>query len=173
MYKSSLRFLGIRLRSEYEIRSKIKEWYKKDIFKECSLEERVILEDRVVDQLKKDRFVDDARFAAEWVYSRVRSKPRGEFILKMELAKKGIPKDLIDETLEKILYVEDNGYNKQSSEIEMARRVAQKYAKRLVNEDTMAYKFKLSQALARKGFASDATRTVVDEFLDKRYNSIE
>ncbi len=182
LYKKSLRFLGIRLRSEKEIRDKIKKWMKKDawaygkIAGSSTADESVVTEnsevvERVIAQLKKDRFLDDTRFAEEWVHSRIRSKPRGEVILRMELAQKGIDRDTIDEVMEQLLRnpsLEDNEENALRS---MALKVGHKYVRKLSGEDERAFKFKLSQVLARKGFESSLIKGVVDELLATRYNT--
>jgi regulatory protein len=172
IYRSSLRFLGIRLRSEHEMKQKIQEWFKKND-ETIDEERKLAVEASVLEQLRKDRYLDDMRFAEEWIYSRMRSKPRGEVLLRMELAQKGIHRDVIDSALDNVLYKKENGYSEQDGVVEMARKVGEKYVRKLVGDDVRAFKFKLSQALARKGFDGDTIRTVVDELLDKRYNTTE
>jgi regulatory protein len=169
LYKSSLRYLGIRLRSEREMRDKLKEWLKKNpaIEEQTALE----LEDRVVKRLYSDHFLDDKRFAEEWISSRMRSKPRGEYILRMELLKKGIARFVIDSVVEDLLYKSSG--DDTSGLQQMALKAGEKYLRKLAGEDGRALKFKLSQALARKGFEGSIIRSVVDELLDKRYNTSE
>lgn len=179
LYKKSLRFLGVRWRSEKEIRDKVSEWMKKDSWAygrnemELGSDDQVKNEliDRVVAQLKKDRFLDDRRFAEEWVSSRMRVKPRGEVILRMELAQKGIDRHIIDDVLEEMLRTSSGESSEENALRSMALKVGQKYVRKLNNDDDRAFKFKLSQALARKGFDSSVIKSVVDELLGTRYNT--
>lgn len=48
---------------------------------------------RVLNQLKKFKYIDDERFARQFIESRVRSKPRSRSVLLSELISKGIHKD--------------------------------------------------------------------------------
>jgi regulatory protein len=175
LYKKSLRFLGIRLRSEKEMRDKIATWLKKDNWAygtHDSVEEGNTSEviDRVLDQLKKDRFVDDRRFAEEWVSSRMRSKPRGEVLLRMELAQKGIDRFMIEDVMEDLLKGRSFEDSEENTVRAMALKVGMKNVRKLHSEDDRAFKFKMSQILARKGFEGSTIKSVVDELLSTRYN---
>lgn len=183
LYKKALRFLGVRLRSEKEMRDKINEWIKKDSrdYGKVGLQNFGEEEDvqgslrdeveRVIAQLKKDRFIDDRRFAEEWVSSRVRNKPRGEVILRMELVQKGIDRHLAEDVLDQILRnqsPDDSDINTLKS---MAAKIGNKYIRKFVNEDDRAFKFKMTQVLLRKGFDNSIIKSVVDELLVTRYNT--
>lgn len=169
------------------MRDKIREWIKKDQWaygengRKDDLPEALLgeayrvgpsLEDRVIEQLKKDRFLNDENFAREWVSSRIRSKPRGESLLRMELAQKGIDRDLIDAILEELLKSNDEGSDTNAI-YAMAYKTAQKYAHKLHESDHRAYVFKLKQALVRKGFEMSTINRVVDELLTEGYNSVD
>jgi regulatory protein len=165
MYKKALRFLGLRLRSEKEMRQKVQEWLYK---KEMDDARKLLIEQQIVEQLYKDHFLDDKRFAEEWVASRMRSKPRGEILLRMELSQKGIGRDLIDD----IMFQKSNGDQDSIDDMRAgAMRIAEKYVRKLAGEEDRAFSFKLSQALARKGFSGSVVKSIVDELLAKRYNS--
>ncbi len=178
--------MGVRLRSEKEMRDKIATWIKKDswaydtrgsanLFEEVSEEaisdDKTDIMNRVIEQLKKDRFVDDRRFAEEWVSSRMRSKPRGEFLLRMELAQKGIDRFMIEDVLEELLKGQTIEDSEENTVRAMALKVGLKSIRKLNGEDDRAFKFKMSQALARKGFESSTIKSVVDELLVTRYNT--
>lgn len=164
LYKSALRFLGIRLRSQKEMRQKIQEWLRKQDGVEE--EERRLLEDKVVAQLVKDRFLDDERFAREWVASRLRSKPRGEVLLRIELLQKGISKELVES-----VFFELENENKQDNEdgesmmYKSAYKLGEKYAHKYNGLELREARYKLSAALARKGFEMGLIKRVVDELL--------
>ncbi len=171
LYKKALRFLGIRLRSEKEIRDKLKEWMKKDSWAYPQQEGESEVGNRVVEQLKKDRFLDDKRFAEEWIASRMRSKPRGEVILRMELAQKGIDRFLIEDVLDEALRKNNPENSEEGSVRAMALKIGLKNVRKLQGEDDRAFKFKMSQILARKGFEGGTIKSVVDEILATRYNT--
>jgi regulatory protein len=160
LYKSALRYLGIRLRSEYEVRTKVQQWLRKN--DGLSEEEKKLVEDKVITQLVKDRFLDDERFAQEWVASRLRSKPRGEMLIRMELNQKGIPKDLISDVFAGLATDNEDGEN---AVFVSARRLGEKYLKKYENLELREARYKLSGALARKGFDGGMVKRVVDELL--------
>lgn len=81
---TALNFIGYRPRSEAEIRARLErdEW-----------SEAVIA--AIITKLRHNKMLDDAQFAAEWVASRSRSKPRGGRLLQQELRHKGIDREEI------------------------------------------------------------------------------
>lgn len=54
---------------------------------------------RTVDRLVEMTYLDDLALARSWVASRDRSRPRGEFVLRRELAERGVPDLTIEEVL--------------------------------------------------------------------------
>jgi regulatory protein len=160
LYKSSLRYLGIRLRSEHEVRTKLRQWLTKQ--ESLDFEERKLLEDKVVGQLFKDRFLDDARFSEEWISSRLRSKPRGEMLIRMELTQKGISKELISKSFDVLHSLDEGGADALYAS---AVRLGTKYMKKYAHLELREARYKLSGALARKGFDGSLIKRVVDELL--------
>lgn len=81
----ALHFLGYRARSEAEVRARLKrdEW-----------PEEVI--ERVVIRLRDQKFLDDEKFAENWVENRSHSRPRGARMLQQELRQKGVERETID-----------------------------------------------------------------------------
>lgn len=166
LYKSALRFLGIRLRSEKEMRRKLQEWLRKQ--EEMEQEEKQLMEDKIIAQLVKDRFLDDERFTREWISSRLRSKPRGEVLIRMELLQKGVERDLIDQVFESIEQeqedVEENG---EGMMFKSAMKLGEKYARKYEGLELREARYKLSTALARKGFEMGLIKRVVDALLTR------
>jgi len=166
VYKSALRFLGIRLRSEKEMRQKSQEWLKKQQGMED--EEKKLLEDKVIAQLFKDRFLDDQRFAREWIMSRVRNRPRGEILIRMELVQKGISRDLSESVFEDL--ERENKKDDEHGETVMyksALKLGVKYGRKYEGLEIREGRYKLSAALARKGFEMGVIKRVVDEVLTR------
>jgi regulatory protein len=55
---------------------------------------------QVLDELTEAGLIDDARFARAWVNDRDRFSPRGAFLLRQELIKKGLSKEDITAALQ-------------------------------------------------------------------------
>lgn len=81
-------FLSFRPRSEAEMRLKLAEKYASPIV------------EKTVKKLKKYNLINDLEFAESWV--RDRSPSRGPALLRAELTKKGLRREIIDLVLEKI-----------------------------------------------------------------------
>lgn len=84
----ALHFLKFRPRSVFEVEKKLKS-------KKC--EEKEI--ERVVSILKKEKLLDDEKFAKMWVASRNNLRPSGAYVLKMELKHLGIAEEIIGDVL--------------------------------------------------------------------------
>lgn len=166
LYNSALRFLGIRLRSEKEMRQKIGEWLRKQEGVED--EDKRLVADRVIGQLFKDRFLDDERFTREWITSRMRSKPRGEVLIRMELLQKGISKDLLDDVFDSMEREQESEENSGEGMLyKSAMRLGEKYTRKYADLELREARYKLSGALARKGFDGGMIKRVVDELLTR------
>lgn len=59
--------------------------------------------DRTLATLERVRVVDDRDFAERFVQERLRLRPTGAPVLRRDLARRGVPKDLIEAVLEEIL----------------------------------------------------------------------
>ncbi len=171
LYKSCLRFLGIRMRSEKEIRTKLQEWIKQEQrhLGDASEVNWLVIEDRVVAQLKRESFLNDRNFAREWISSRLRSKPRGKVLIAMELLQKGIDKELIDEMFEEII-ADENASSEQSEGVlfRSALKLGEKNLRKYEHLEIKEARYKLSMSLGRKGFELPLIKRVVDELLSRR-----
>lgn len=84
----ALRFLKFRPRSVFEVEQKLKT---------KKISEGEIK--KVITVLKRNKLLDDGKFAKMWVGDRNLLKPKGSFVLKMELKKLGISDQDIEGTL--------------------------------------------------------------------------
>jgi regulatory protein len=131
--------LSIRMQTEHELWEKLgKRSEKTDIY-------------RVVLRLKELGYVDDTKFANLWVESR--SNSRGPNLLRTELIKKGIKKDVIDSSLA--------SFDKEL-QIQAAVHAIQSKDKPNLTPDERFKK--LGSLLARRGFSYD----VIKKALGKR-----
>lgn len=141
-YNLALRYLSYRPRSEFEVR----EYLRRKEYEDEAIE-------RALRQLHGNKFVDDTAFAESWVRSRQASAPRSMRILRMELMKKRVAKDVIDSVLSE----QDAGM-----EVEALRAVAAKKL-RLVrfSQDNQ----KLIQYLVGQGYRYSDVKRVLDELV--------
>lgn len=122
----------------------------------------------VLAKLEHVGFIDDEAFAASFVRDRVRFKPRGSRRLVQELRAKGVAGTVAESVVDEVLDAEE------LTETELARDAARGWSRRLARgrdildaaaEDTHEVRRRLYGFLARRGFGSDAIRTVTDEVL--------
>ncbi len=96
----------------------------------------------IITDLKTQNLINDAKFAQVWVESRLRSKPKGKYVLEHELQQKGISKNLIHEVLGEQV--------SPATELESARKlVARRHSKTYEQN---------ARFLQSKGFGFDIIR---------------
>ncbi|HRY59922.1 MAG TPA: RecX family transcriptional regulator [Patescibacteria group bacterium] len=132
-FNAAANFLKIRERSKKEIRDKLKT-------KEYL--ENVI--EKVLEKLERLDIVNDKRFAEMFVRDRMKLKPKGKKVLKMELMQKGIDRNTIDEVLGDML----GGEN----EIELAKKVLEKAEKKYSGSEENIKRDKIVKYMLARGF---------------------
>jgi regulatory protein len=139
----SLKFLSYRMRSEKEVRDKLKsKGFAKDII------------DEIIGDLKRVNLLDDYEFASARIRDRLSNNPRGKALLKQELYKKGIKPEII----EKILKEHFAG---EAEELGLAKRLLEKRKKRYESLEENVAKRRMSDFLLRKGFSYDIVKQVL------------
>jgi regulatory protein len=134
--QSALHFLSFRNRSENEIRMNLT---KKGFF-----ENEII---KVIDCLKSRGYLDDEKFAKEWVESRSVSKPRGRRLLAYELKQKKVNSYTIALALKGLP-------NESVLALEAARKVVPRYKKM----ECDLFNKKVTGFLFRRGFDFEVIR---------------
>lgn len=122
-----------------------------------SREEMTEFSDAIVERLKEKGYLDDRRFAEFWVENRFVKKGVSSKRLQMELMKKGVAKEVIEEVLQ--------GSERNDKE-EMRKIIAKKRAKYThVNEagEVEYNDEKMIAYLCRQGFSYEAAREAVTE----------
>ncbi len=140
---AALKFLSFRMRSEKELREKLK----KKEFAESLI-------DDVVKDLKRLKLVDDYDFAAAFVRDRISNSPRGKILLRQELWKKGIKKEIIEKALKEYFKDEDE-------ELVLAKELSQKRKRRYQGLEENVAKRRLMSFLLRRGFSYDIIKQVL------------
>ena len=148
-YKASVRYLSFRTRSEKELSDYLAK-------KKCD----ELTSKRILDSLKRDKFINDEEFARMWIRERTLIKPKAIRVIKMELKQKGISKELVEEAFEN---AEDSPID-----VNLAVKLAEKKL-RTIHDQTDKYKVKekLGRYLASKGFDWDTIKTAIDQVLAK------
>jgi regulatory protein len=144
VYDRVLKFLSFRPRSEKEL----KDWFVK---KEVDEETQKL----IYPKLKHLGYINDEEFAKWWIEQRMTFRPAGRRLLTLELRQKGIAQSLIAQLL--------NCSIAQGSELELAKKVAEKKLKRLKDLPPLEFKQKLSAILARRGFDWETINEVLSE----------
>ncbi|OGX25649.1 MAG: hypothetical protein A2787_05905 [Omnitrophica WOR_2 bacterium RIFCSPHIGHO2_01_FULL_48_9] len=129
------RLLKFRLRSEQEIRTKLKT-------KKFS-DETV---NSTVQYFKQLQLIDDRQFAKSWIAARL-ARPLGINRIRFELKTKGIAEDLIKEQLNAI----DDTYSELETVLELGKRRFAKYK----NIEPMKAKRRTFEYLSRRGFKTE------------------
>jgi regulatory protein len=133
----ALKFLSFRRRTEKQVREKLK---KKEF------DEKII--DATIDKLKEFDLINDLEFATSWVKDRLAFKPRGKKLLKQELWKKGIKKDIIEQVTDQLCQDEDKS----------AFQLVEKIKKRYKNLEPNVAKRRMFNLLLRRGFSYETTK---------------
>lgn len=152
LLNKSFKFLSYRPRSEKEVR----DYLLKKKADDLTLE-------RIIKSLKENNFINDINFTKWWIEQRTKFRPKGIRIIKLELFRKGIAKDLIEEILQdKTVETE--------TDLDKARKLAIKRIERYKNEEPQKKYEKMVRFLASRGFDWDTIKEVVDQLIPKRYN---
>ena len=136
----ALRFLSFRRRTEKEIKDKLKK---------KGFDERTIKS--TIAKLKDYDLINDSEFATAWVKERLAYKPRGKKLLRQELWKKGIKKDIIDQVTEELCQDED----KSASEL------LEKIKKRYKSLEPKVARRRMLSLLLRRGFSYEIAKNTL------------
>ncbi len=108
---------------------------------------------QVIQGLKESGYLDDEKFAEQWIKNRIEKKPRGKALIKSELLQKGVDRRIIEEKLNSLLPT--------SREKEMAQHLADKWLnKKRGKEENI--KEKLYRYLNNKGFDREIIREIIN-----------
>ena len=114
-------------------------------------------------RLIENGLIDDKRYANRYVELR-QDKPIGRYAMKQKLRAKGIDEQIASDALESI---------DDDSQLDAAKELAAKLARRYEKEEPYKRKTKLSQAVARRGFSWDIVREAVEYALSDSGDGFE
>ena len=142
--KRALRFISYRMRTENEVRSRLKRY---------GYPARII--EDVVSRLRNSGLIDDFKFAQIYAEELIR-KGYGLKRIKLAMRKIGLGRKLIEDTLERIYPTDD--------EEARANEVANRILNRVKNDRDA--RRKIYSYLIRRGFDDDIARKVADRLVD-------
>lgn len=148
-YNKALKFLSYRPRSEKEI---------KDNLKKKRVTDSTI--DLIIKKLREQKFLNDKEFARWWIEQRTLVKPTGKRLIKIELKRKGVDKELIDEVF-------DNAGDLIQDELESARRLVERKINKYKGLERQKVYQRLGGFLSRRGFDYDTIKKAIDEFIPR------
>lgn len=144
----ALKLLSFRPRSQKEIQGKLKVYgIKKDISAK--------MVEKIMHYLLGENLINDEEFAKWWLDQRQSFRPKGARIIRMELANKGISREIVDQILTD---TKDQGF----TEVDLAKKVIEKKNYVFKNLSAKERKIKISQLLARRGFDWETISQVID-----------
>lgn len=112
--------------------------------------------DNVINRLIDNGSLNNERFARLWVDNRSSFRPRSHRAIAYELKQKGLSEDDIQ-----------NALSTAEPDEELALKIAEKYAQRLLDLEWQKYYEKLGGHLARKGFSYDVIKSVSKKIWDQ------
>jgi regulatory protein len=140
-YDTAVRYLGSRPRSV----SEIKRHLRTKRFDEAE-------QDKAIDQLRAQRYIDDEAFARYWVEQRAKFRPKGQRAIASELMQKGVAREIIDLVL---------GEADAGAETKRARESIRRPMTRWLSMDENERKRKIHQYLVTRGFSYDVIEEVI------------
>lgn len=143
--QSSFRYLSGRNHSKYELKLKLlKKQYNKELIQV------------VLSYLERLNYLDDIIFTNYYFKSRLKKK-KGIGLIKAELSKKGVSRDIIEEIAIEFL---DDPIQEESSLYISEKKLKVLRRKKLSN---IQLKQKIFQFLSYKGFSTDIIKTTIDK----------
>lgn len=130
LYQRCLHYLSYRPRSEQEMHRYL-----------MGYEQDETVRAQVIERLKSNGWVDDQRFAEQWVENRVVFRPRSKKALVLELRQHGIQPTVVEQAVQDL------------DEAEMAYQAVQKVLHRYRDSERLTFRRKLQDYLARRGFS--------------------
>lgn len=157
---AALQLLATRPRSKSEIQQALRKKYSEITSETIS---------RILERLSELNYLNDESFAQFWVENRSAFAPRGRNLLRQELMKKGVPRDIIDAVIQAHLEAqpenEDNDEAEPAANLEesQALTLARKKSRSYAAEDWNGFYRKLGGFLLRRGYDYSTTSKVAKQ----------
>jgi regulatory protein len=147
--EAALRLLSFRRRTEKEIKDKLRQ---------KGFDAKIIA--HTVEKLKSYDLINDLEFATAWVKERLALKPRGKRLLRQELWKKGIQKDIIDKATEELCRDEEK------AAVELLKKAGRRYK----NSEPAIARRRMYSLLTRRGFSYETAKNALAHLASSSYD---
>lgn len=155
-FNRALHYLGFRMRSEHEVKQKLLE---------LKYGEAVILE--AIVKLRNLGFLNDETFSKALLETQKNTSGQGPRAIQQKLQEKGISKELQEQVLGE--YAEDE-------QVEVARKMAEKEARKRRTESPRQKETRIQNALLRKGYSytiiKEALSSIKFEMEDDEWDEV-
>jgi regulatory protein len=146
--QAALNYLSYRPRTVEELRNQLlTKGFEVDVCSEITF------------QMQQQGYLDDEEYAKQWVRERKHSRPRGKYLLRQELVRRGIDKDIVDEVIDQELSPDEA--------IQMIKSLIDKKYRNVRFSDYHELKMKMIPFLQRKGFSFDLILSVLEKIKAK------
>ncbi|MFC1932498.1 regulatory protein RecX [Chloroflexota bacterium] len=147
-FNAAAHYLSYRPRSEFEIRERLlRRGFDGDNVK------------AVITRLKEQGLVDDMAFAQFWKDNRESFSPRSRWLTRLELRRKGVANDVIDQVAEAI------------NDDDSAYRAALSKVRSLPRSDYQSFRRRLGEYLKRRGFSYGIINHTVEQLWQDQVSS--
>ena len=147
---AAVHYLSYRPRSESELRERLRQRG----FGGESVE-------AVITRLREQGLVDDTAFAQFWKENRESFSPRSRWLTKLELRRKGLANDIIDQVVDDI------------DDDDSAYRAALSKARSLPQSDYQSFRHRLGEYLKRRGFSYRVINHTVERVWQDQVSSFK
>jgi regulatory protein len=144
---AAIRYLGYRPRSEAEIRQRL---HRHGYDNDCT--------EKTLARLKEQGLVDDTAFARFWIDNREAFSPRSRRLTKLELKRKGLDSDIIEQVVG------------ETDDSDNAYRAALSRVRRLPLADHQDFRRRLGEHLGRRGFSYDVINETIERVWKEHSN---
>ena len=152
----ALRIISKKRYTEFEMEKKLNKFFRKREFSWGNCDENLV--DQVIKRLFELKYLDDEKYAQDYIATRLKLRPRGNFLLEQELRIKGLSSDLVKKILNEI----------NIDEFEIALELLSSKKNRWDKHPLKKQKEKAYYFLASRGFKLDA----IYKALGRCYNPI-
>jgi regulatory protein len=147
---TALRYLGVRPRTEKEMRDKLRE-------REFGDEEIA----KTIADLRAARLIDDPAFARMYIRDTMMKRPSGAIMLRRKLLLLGVNRETVDEAIQELL----SAVNLEEQALSVAREFVRKTRNLRKGESPRKLRSRAASHLARRGFGWDVIQGALKTLL--------
>ncbi|MDD3006604.1 MAG: regulatory protein RecX [Candidatus Pacebacteria bacterium] len=152
--KFAMKLIGLRRRSEAEIRQRLEA-------KGCD----TALTEETVAELYRYKYLNDEMFAESYINDRINFRPAGRFAITNELKKKGIAPNIIKDKLDELM--------DKTKELELAEKLVEKKIRTSGTTDEKKLRSRIVYHLQSRGFSAAIASQAMKNKLKLDINIIE